>query len=945
VSRRIVLLLCACILGLTSRIYGQTEAATGVLTGVVTDSSGAVLPHVAIEIHNLDTGLRRSMSTNDQGYYRAALLPLGNYSLQAKASGFAVLQRTGIRLGVGQTLSLDLTLKIADVGEVVNVTAEAPVVETTRSERTQVVEQQSIAYLPINGRDFTDFVLLTPTATMQPTSNGKRIAVGGGSETTTGISVDGADYKSPFRGFQTGATAPFILTQEAVQEFEVVRSGFSAEFGRSAGARINVVTKSGGNQFHGGGFYFYRDSSLAADDAFGRKLDFRRQQFGASLGGPVLHDRLFFFGAYEQQKARFPVFPSMPQALVDAANQIVPNLKLGQQSGQFPSTNDGINGFGRVDYLIKPEHQLSVRFNAISALSDNIYTDPNRAFGAQRSAVNDVQNVNLGYNSVLGRKLNEFRYQYSRDSQPIIRNPLGTDYPTTTVVVNGITYTIGGEASDIDPNFQRRQQVTDNFSYTTGKHTFKAGADFNLTVLDEFFASGARGQYGFGSLADFLARKPLSFAQFVPLHGLTVQQAGTVFFRTKEFALYGLDSWRLLPNLTINYGLRWEGQWNDDALTNPDFPAAGPIPEQLKNFAPRLGISWDPSKNGKTAIRLGTGIFYARDDGIVFARAYDTNGTTGSRVSLTPTGPNGNLIPVFPDRIQNFSTLPANAIPLLDITFVDAHMALPRAFQWTAAIEHQLARSLSITADFEMSNTVHGNRFRNVNLFPAVRVDADGRPIYDTRTRPYPQFNKLQIIESSARATYNAFVIGINKRYSKRLQFQASYAYAHSRDNAGDFFNRVQAISLQDSFHSDGDFSWAVTDARHRIIGSSVVDMPGGFVVSNIINWQTGLPYNALLPTDANSDGVLTDRPYIGGVSVPFNNYRQPRYFNWNLRILKQLRVFKESSKVELSAELFNLTNASNLTTTNTTFGRNTFGQPNVAGTPFTLQLGGRYRF
>src|SRR5262249_32961684 len=167
--------------------------------------------------------------------------------------------------------------------------------------------------------------------------------------------------------------------------------------------------------------------------------------------------------------------------------------------------------------------------------------------------------------------------------------------------------------------------------------------------------------------------------------------------------------------------------------------------------------------------------------------------------------------------------------------------------------------------------TVHGNRFRNVNLFPAVRVDADGRPIYDTRTRPYPQFNKLQIIESSARASYNAFVIGINKRYSKRLQFQASYAYAHSRDNAGDFFNRVQAISLQDSFHPDGDSSWAVTDARHRIIGSSVVDMPGGFVVSNIINWQTGLPYNALLPTDANSDGVLTDRPYIGGVSVPFN--------------------------------------------------------------------------
>jgi hypothetical protein len=296
-------------LSLFSILRAQTEATTGVLTGAVTDSSGAVLQGVAIEILHTDTGLVRRVVSNEQGYYRAALLPLGSYSVKAQSAGFAVLQRTGVRLGVGQQLTLNLTMRVADVGEVINVTAEAPVVETTRYERTMVVEQRSIENLPINGRDFTDFVLLTPTASGQPSRNGKLISVGGGSDTTTGMSVDGADFKSPLRGYQTGATAPFIMTQEAVQEFEVVRAGFSSEFGRSQGSRINVVTKSGGNNFHGGGFYFFRDNSLAMDDAFGRKLDFRRQQFGASLGGPILHDKLFFFTAVEDQKAHahFPV--------------------------------------------------------------------------------------------------------------------------------------------------------------------------------------------------------------------------------------------------------------------------------------------------------------------------------------------------------------------------------------------------------------------------------------------------------------------------------------------------------------------------------------------------------------------------------------------------------------------------------------------------------------
>ena len=865
--------------------------------------------------------------------------------LDASSKGFAALKRTGIKLGVGQEIVIDVTMQLASVGQTVSVNADAPVVETTRYDRTQVLDSRSIENLPTNGRDFTNFVLLTPTANLIPSTQGNRISVGGGSEVTTGLSVDGADFKSPLRGLQTGATAPFLLTQEAVQEFEVVRAGFSAEFGRAQGGRINVVTKSGSNDFHGGAFYYFRDSSLSVDDALGRPLNFRTQQFGGSLGGPLIHQKLFFFTAYDEQKSNFPNFVSLPTALIQAADQVVPLLKLGQQSGQFTSTNDGINGFFKTDYIINSANQVSARVNILSADAENALNNPNGAIGTNRSQLDDVQTVILSYNFAKPALLNEVRFQFSRDSQPIVRNPLGAAFPTASVSVNGQNYSIGGQASDIDPFTQNRWEVADNVSINRGKHYFKFGTDINLTGLNEFFASSARGSYTFTSLASFLALQPASFTQFVPLNGNTLRQAGTIDFKTREAALFAQDKYRVLPSLTIDYGVRWEGESNDNARINPAFPLAGPIASSWKNFAPRAGLSWDVSKKHTTVVRAGAGIFYARTDGIAIVRAFDTNGTAGASVSLTPTGPGGNLIPTFPGQFANFSQLPANAIPLLNIDYLDPHFTLPRAFQWTAGIEHEVARNLTVSVDVQMSNTVHGDQFRNINLFPATQFDADGRPIYNRNIRPNPQFNQINDIASSARATYNALIIAVQKRYAKHLQLQASYAYAHQRDNSGDSFNRVQGLVAQDSLNLKQDYGYSIQDIRHRAVLSGVLDLPFGIAVSQTITWQSGVPYNGILRTDANNDGIFNDRPYTSGVSAPWNGYRQPRYFNWNLRLLKAFPVYKETHKVEASIEFFNLTNASNFTTTNTTLGAATFGVKNVPGTPFEIQLGVRYKF
>lgn len=942
-KRGILCLLAAMTISAASML--AQDAATAVLTGVITDPNMAAVANAVVEISNVDTGLKRSVVTNDQGIYRAQLLPIGNYSVRVEAPGFAILQQSGIHLGVGQEVSLDFTMKLSSVSATVNVTAEAPPVETTRYDRTQVIGSEAIDNLPINGRDFTDFAALAPTVATKTTSTGKNISVGGGSAQTTNISIDGADYTASFRGIQTGAVSPYILSEDAVQEFEVVSAGYAPEYGRSMGGRINVITKSGGNDFHGSAFYYFRDSALATDDALGRPLNFRSQQFGGSIGGPIIKDKLFFFGAYDEQRQTIPLFISLPTALIQAVDQLAPQLDTDKQTGSFQSTNNGENVFGKLDYNLNSNNQITGRFNYLNGEQANINNNPNWALGTERSQQGYVYNELASYNAIFGKKLNELRVEISRDNQPIESNAMGAGLPNATVIVNGTSYAVGGPSSEQNPFYQNREEYTDAFSYVTGNHSFKFGVDFNRTGLNQYYASAPHGAYTYTSLANFLAGSASSFNQYVPLNGLSVIQAATTDFETHELAFFAQDTWRVTKTLTLNYGLRWEGQWNPQAKVNPDYPLTGHIPNELNNLAPRLGISWDPFGKGKTVIRVGAGYFYSRNNGQDFIRAFDTNGTTGAGITLTPTGAGGNLIPVFPNPFASFASLPAASIPALNITYFDPHFEAPRTLQWTEGVEHEIGKGFTVSVDFIMSNTVHGDKMRNINLFPSTTTDADGRPLYNNKARPDMEFNQIRVIESSARATYNALVFSIQKRLTSWYQFQANYTYSHTRDDSGDNFNNVWTVNTQDNFNTSHDFGYSNNDIRDRAILSNVFRLPYGIIMSQIINYQTGEPYNGVLATDANGDGNLNDRPYHDGIVEPLNNYRQPRFFNWNMRLMKQIHFHSERQYLEPSVEFFNLTNASNFTTTNTTVGISSFGKLNVPGTPFEAQFSIRYQF
>jgi hypothetical protein len=705
------------------------------------------------------------------------------------------------------------------------------------------------------------------------------------------------------------------------------------------------VTKSGGNNFHGTSFYYFRDSATATDDALGRPQEFRTQQFGGSLGGPIKRDKLFFFGAYDQQRQSLPVFSNIPTELANAVNDKVPSLRIFEQSGRFQQTNNGLNSFIRGDYIVSSNHQVSMRYNYLNSNQENINTNPNNALGTQRNQKGYVQNGMVSHNATYGNKLNEARVQFSRDNQPIDSHPLGAGQPAAFVIVGGVNYGVGGPTSEQNPFFQNRDQVMDNFSYIRGKHSFKVGTDFNRTGLNQYFASNPNGNFSYTSLANFIAGTPNSFNQYVPLNGLSVKQAATTEFTTKELALFVQDTYRIARSLTMNYGLRWEGQWNPQPLTNPAYPLTGKIPHSLNNFAPRLGLSWDPTGKGKTVVRLGAGYFYSRNDGINFIRAFDTNGTTGAGVTLTPTGAGGNLIPVYPNKFEGFANLPASAIPALNITYFDGNFTVPRTIQWTGGIEHEIASGTTISFDIIMSNTVHGNKMRNINLFPSTTVDLDGRPLYNNRVRPNMQFNQIRVIENSARATYDAFVFAINKRMSRHFQLQGSYTFSHTRDDAGDSFNGVWTVNTQDNFNAKNDFGYSNNDVRHRAVLSNVVTLPYGVIWSQILTYQSGVAFNAVLPTDANGDGNLNDRPYFNGIVVPLNSYRQPRFFNWNMRLMKDFHLGSEQKVLQPSVEIFNLINADNFTTTNTTVGTTAFRRPNVPGAPFQVQFAMRFKF
>src|SRR2546425_567742 len=662
-------LLCACFvlalaMGLGSTAWGQSKITAGTVQGDVLDEKGGSVAGATVVAKNLDTNFTQTETTNTDGHFAFLSLAPGRYTLTISKQGFANLLQQNVNLTVGQTINIPVTMKVSSVVQEITV-SDVPLLETTKTESASTINELTVSSTPVVGRKFEDLLTLTPGVSITQGPDGDEININGQRGIFNNISLDGGDYNNGFFGEQMGGQRAAIdITLEAVREFQVVATGASAEFGRTAGGVVNVITKSGTNDVHGSLFHFQRLEALTADTSDGKPLqDFRREQFGGTIGGPIVKQKMFYFGAFEQIFENLtrpnlsaslgscpfttPVISNAAQEAAIGSNSECQRLALlnffqtsrTQQEGlpiSHPIRNSA--ALGKFDWLVTPKNQLSASYNFDYSKNTNqtfdVPTYGDSANGIEGpSKINSV-NFNI-FTTVSAKKVNEGHFSFSREDRPRLAVP--SNVPADTAMGFATTFRFGAPfflEPKIDEVF-KRYQIRDNFSILAGKHTIKLGGEYLHSNNTQVFRGFFTGRYIFDSVLGFLHyatdgptvrkcanglyRTPagctaagstattfgplLLYLQHAGTNGATTDAAGASDISNQNYALFLQDKWEIRPNLSLDYGLRWEAQIFPDPvippsqtayganLADPRFPSTGKIPNATKMFQPRLGLA------------------------------------------------------------------------------------------------------------------------------------------------------------------------------------------------------------------------------------------------------------------------------------------------------------------------------------------------------------------
>jgi len=911
----------------------QSEIGGASLNGTVTDPTGALVPNAKVTAVNVSTGLSRTTRTTDAGLYSFPGLPVGTYDLTIDATGFRTVKRTGLPLEVGAAATVDVRLEVGSAQETVTVEAGAPVVETSRSSTSATVTEKAVANLPINGRNFIDFTLLTP-GTVRDVRGSGDLSVAGQRGTENSLLVDGADSNNLFFGEALGRTGfrPYSFSEDAVQEFQVNTVGYPAEMGRAGGGAINLITKSGTNSFHGSAFEYYRDKSLNANTfvnnrAGVRKLPYHFNQFGGTLGGPVVKNKLFFFFSYDGQRNTSNQFltPNIqPTGAALAALQpyLAPYI-VGLKNNVY---------LGKGDWNIGQNDRLSVRFNS------SRYTGINQENAGATSALqhtgdNQVNTDNLAtsYTKVIGaRFIWDLRFNYVRDGEPGFANGTGPE----TQILNGITF----GRNNFSPRFTNTHgyQPVNTLSYVAGRHNLKFGQDFNFLKAENYFPGFFSGGYVFPSYAAYLANQPTSYTQGFSSSGTVAPISHP---DVNEFAFFAQDNWRATDRLTINIGLRYDlfnYRQPTTLNSNPALLGMGlktnVIPIDHTDISPRFGLAYKPFDDDKTVVRAGYGVFYARTPGLILSTAILQNGIDVLTYSLT------SGLPAYPNVL---SSAPAAGLAPPSINLFDPNFRSPRVQQYNFQIERALGSSYSITAGYLGAHGVHLTRTRDINLYPELPVQGSistgglvtyfAHPGVGGPARPNPAFGRISIFESGADNSYNAGFVQLTKRFSQNFQVLASYTFAKAMDDAPDATSVVtgnagdDAKVAQDTLNPNNEWARSLNDVRHRFVFSAVWDLNyakslrnlaarailNSWTLSSISQLQTGQPFSVGTTGDPNNDGNNNNDRAPGAGR---NTLQGPGLATVDFRLTRDV-AFRERLRLRLIAEGFDITNRANFST------------------------------
>ena len=922
----IVFAMCVC--ANAHALFAQETISYGSISGRVADPQGAVVPGAAAVARHAETGIVREAVTDEEGRFRFPYLRVGRYEITVRMIGFTPVSRAVV-VTVGSAFELPVTLAVAGVDANVTVTADTTMLEAARSQVAGTVSQSEIQTLPLNGRNSLDLALLVPGVSPTNTGStqlfaetsavpGQGISIGSQRNLSNSFIVDGLSANDDAAGL---SGIPYAV--DAVDQFQVVTSGGQAELGRALGGYVSVVTKSGTNTLHGDVYGYFRDSGLNARNSLsGTKLPMNQRQFGASLGGPIIHSRTFYFANVEQRQLEQTGLTTIASANADAINAHLRSVGYPGSlvaTGEYPNPIDSTNVLAKIDHQFGSRDQLSLRYSLYDIESRNA-----RGAGGLNAPTASAGLDNLDQSFAVSNTLtlspmtvNETRVQVTHSAlHALPSDPIGP-----AVSIAGVA-SFGTLSASPHARVNTMYQFVSNVSHQSGAHALRAGVDFIYNDDTITFPRSARGSYTFSSMPDFLAGR-------YNTSGFTQTFRESVVSQVNPNAgIYVQDEWKARPSLTINAGVRY------------DLQVLETIESDTNNVSPRFGFAWMPTASRRTVVRGSGGLFFDRVPLRALANAMLSAGNTTDLSNLrqisVSLSPQQQGAPAFPDILPG----PVPSVTLPNLTTMDRRIENAYSRQGSVEIEHQLGESATLSAGYQYV------RGRNLIILVNQNVPACAASGSNNGCRPNPNYANNNQYSSEGESTYHGVHVSLIQRPRAWAQYRVSYTLSKSMNNVGEFFFSAPI----DPFDLSKDWARSDDDQRHRLFFNGAFDLPFRFTLSGAVQAYSALPFNI-------TSGVTTiqgtpARPIVNGQFIERNAGTGTAFFTASAKLS---RAFGISGPVQLETalEVFNLTNRANPIARNTNFGVGSypsnplpaFGQVTAVGDPRSVQLVLRLKF